>query len=395
MSETTGARTGARRADDLGHETGPRAGAASVQAWPRPREVGEAFHAAYETPGVMKPYAYKLVTPEEEALILYLHDGPKTAADVAARFGMTAGEAEALLAFAYRRANAHKSRDAEGAYTAATLYDRLGVFTQYEQASWREIPRQDREAIDEWYVGAFTDRMRAQMEREGDAFHRDSVLPIEQALAEIERIWQEKGVDYFLVPCNCRTTSNNCHHSLNTCLANYYGPNGAWDRGYGKKLTIEEVREVMRAADREGLMHTVSPSGHICNCETCCCYEFRAAERLQSKGRYPRVGHVAVFDEALCVGCGACEKRCRFGAFRVGEGAGGGGAGGGRKASFDPELCWGCGVCAVACPKQAITVAAREPASAPACALGAAAARMPEAAARREAGAAPGAASSR
>jgi Pyruvate/2-oxoacid:ferredoxin oxidoreductase delta subunit len=311
------------------------------------RNISESFHELYETPEVLKPYLYKLVTPEEEELLLFLRTEPKSAAQVAARFGVDEQEAAARLRAAYHRANIHKSRGNDNLYHAATLYDRLGYFTQYEQTEWRTIPSDERRAIDEWYVNAFTGRMKKQMDDEGEGFYRDAVLPIREALEAIDAIGEEKGVPFYMVPCNCRTTTNACDFSRNTCVANYYGVNGQWDRGYGKRLSKEELHALMESCDREGLMHVIAPSGHICNCDTCCCYEFRAAEKLKSKGLYPRVPYVAEFVEERCVQCGLCTKRCHFKAFRrnVEE-----------KITFDPERCYGCGICATTCPKEAIRI---------------------------------------
>ncbi|MDR3365197.1 MAG: 4Fe-4S binding protein [Clostridiales Family XIII bacterium] len=309
------------------------------------RNIEEAFHKIYETPELVKPWAYKIVTEEEEALIRFLAGRPKSAAEVAGHFGISPEEAARRLASAYHRANIHKSRENNELYMPATLYDRLGYFTQYEQEAWRTIPEGERAKIDVWYVEAFAELMKQRIEEQGDRFHRDAVMPIETAIKEIADIYEEKQSPYYVVPCNCRTTANLCDFSRDTCVANNRGANTQWDRGYGREVTLGELNELMRAADKEGLMHTVDRSGHICNCDTCCCYEFRGAGILGSKGLWPRVPYVAAFDAEKCVNCGLCAKRCHFGAFS--RGAGG-------RIGFDPSLCWGCGICETACPASAI-----------------------------------------
>lgn len=47
-----------------------------------------------------------------------------------------------------------------------------------------------------------------------------------------------------------------------------------------------------------------------------------------------------------CIGCGKCQRTCRFGAITVS----------GNLATIDPALCTGCGECAAGCPTKAITV---------------------------------------
>lgn len=57
-------------------------------------------------------------------------------------------------------------------------------------------------------------------------------------------------------------------------------------------------------------------------------------------------GDKACVDENKCIGCGACEKHCRFRAIRVEGGVG-------KVSEF---ACEGCGVCAYVCPQDAITL---------------------------------------
>ncbi len=57
-------------------------------------------------------------------------------------------------------------------------------------------------------------------------------------------------------------------------------------------------------------------------------------------------GDKAVVDVGLCIGCGKCEKNCRFDAIHLLEG----------KAVVNEFSCEGCGVCAYVCPKHAISL---------------------------------------
>ena len=53
-------------------------------------------------------------------------------------------------------------------------------------------------------------------------------------------------------------------------------------------------------------------------------------------------------DEALCIGCGICEKACEYGAIELKE------SDGIVAAEVNEVLCKGCGACAVVCPSRAI-----------------------------------------
>lgn len=57
-------------------------------------------------------------------------------------------------------------------------------------------------------------------------------------------------------------------------------------------------------------------------------------------------GDKAIVDSGKCVGCGECEKHCRFGAITVKNG----------KAAVNEYSCEGCGVCAFVCFTRAIAL---------------------------------------
>jgi NAD-dependent dihydropyrimidine dehydrogenase PreA subunit len=117
-------------------------------------------------------------------------------------------------------------------------------------------------------------------------------------------------------------------------------------------------------------MHTGDPQwrsrglGAICNCCACDCYPFRAAQVLGSKGTWPQSRYLAHYDPEACNLCGACVKRCHFGAFyhegerEVAPASRPARSGARVKAavSYNPALCWGCGLCANTCPSGAITM---------------------------------------
>jgi NAD-dependent dihydropyrimidine dehydrogenase PreA subunit len=126
----------------------------------------------------------------------------------------------------------------------------------------------------------------------------------------------------------------------------------------------------VRQADKAGLMHTGDASTlfgiergqrpdelhAICNCCACDCYPFLAAQELDSKGVWPRNRYVAIHDAERCNLCGACVKRCHFGAFYR-DGTMVTIDGKTKKGVVcDPDLCWGCGLCANTCPSEAIAM---------------------------------------
>lgn len=297
----------------------------------RPHMESEFLHI-FEVPDAVRPYVDSMVTEDEAEIVCALHGDPEARIDPEA------------LRRAYGRAVLNKTT--EGKYIPATLYDRLGYFTQYERETWQRIPREKRQEIDQWYIGEYTRRKKEAIQQ-GKTAGFDDVLPLSEAIGALKSM-QESGGQFYIVPCNCRTTAGNCRHSVNTCISNDYGPNSQWDRGYGEKIGFSELEQLLRALDKEGLMHTVSREGYACNCETCCCYVFRASLALGSKGVFPRTPFVAQHDQEKCTACGACVRRCHFGAFTA--------AGRGKIPELEAEKCFGCGICATACPAGAISM---------------------------------------
>jgi NAD-dependent dihydropyrimidine dehydrogenase PreA subunit len=136
----------------------------------------------------------------------------------------------------------------------------------------------------------------------------------------------------------------------------------ALDRGAGRRVSREEAKEIVRWADKKGLMHTADSEWRrrglhaICNCCACDCYPFRAAQELGTKGVWPKSRYMAVHNRINCNLCGACVKRCHFDAFfhdgtrleMEGKSK--------LNVFFDPQKCWGCGLCVSTCPSGAIVM---------------------------------------
>jgi ferredoxin len=188
-----------------------------------------------------------------------------------------------------------------------------------------------------------------------NALPNDTIL----LLHEVEEMI-DAAAHVVVQPCDCRRLGQNCQRPVETCIWLDGGALAALERGYGRRLTRDEAKALVRRADRQGLMHTGDSEWRsrglhaICNCCACDCYPFRAARELGSKGSWPRSRYVAVHDRDRCTLCGACVRRCHFAAFyhdaplvAVGDSLK-------KNVVFDPERCWGCGLCANTCPAGAV-----------------------------------------
>jgi NAD-dependent dihydropyrimidine dehydrogenase PreA subunit len=190
------------------------------------------------------------------------------------------------------------------------------------------------------------------------ALPNDSVM----LLSEVEEMI-DAATDIIVQPCDCRRLGQYCDRPVKTCIWLDELARTALDRGLGERISREEAIRLLRNADRNGLMHTADHNWRtnglhaICNCCSCDCYPFRAAQQLDSKGIWPQIHYVAIYQPDRCSLCGLCVQRCHFEAFYH-DGAKVAGVGGKEKptVSFDPNRCWGCGLCVNSCPTEAITL---------------------------------------
>ena len=245
----------------------------------------------------------------------------------------------------YKRAIIKKlEKDHAIYYKTDCFYTRLSYFAQYESDIWQRIAKDERQRLDEWcfktYVEDIKETVEKKIKGEDIALHNSKVLTLEEAQEMIDNM----GKAIYLQPCNCRAIARNCDKSQNTCIQFGCEINTPADRGWGEKLTKEMAKGVLKEASKSGLIHSGEDEA-LCNCDGCCCYPFRAAEILGSKGKWPKTEYLIDWDEEKCVHCGICVKVCNFSAFYKAEG---------KKVKFNKEKCWGCTLCAENCPKGAI-----------------------------------------
>lgn len=122
-----------------------------------------------------------------------------------------------------------------------------------------------------------------------------------------------------------------------------------------QRLTRDEAMALLRRAESEGMMHSVwtfkTPFiAGLCNCNLASgCMAMRTTLEFGYKTMW-KGEYLAVVDETGCVGCGACEERCPFGALTIDAR---------HCAVIDAEACYGCGICRPACPSEALSLVDR------------------------------------
>jgi len=268
-----------------------------------------------------KPYLRLMVDEREMRVVIALKDRQVPVGQAADLLEMADKEAAELLRDCYSRYIVDRTLE-NGAptYSSGSFHAFMDYFAKYE--NWDDVPVEGRRATDQRFLNEFIDKHRSNVGRKMRGLETENLLPNDTVLLlpEVEEML-EAAQHIVVQPCDCRRLGQHCERPVETCIWLDEGALESLERGHGRRLTTDEALDLVRWADKKGLMHTADSEWRerglqaICNCCACDCYPFRAAQELGSKGAWPRSRYVAVYDEAQCNLCGACVQRCHFGAF--------------------------------------------------------------------------------
>jgi len=162
--------------------------------------------------------------------------------------------------------------------------------------------------------------------------------------------------------CLCPEEEGNCDNPVDVCIAlDEAAKERISDRSW-QPIALDEGLGILEKTYQLGLVHLAYRRGDgeidmVCSCCSCCCWPLNGLKRFDYHDAITESAFVARFDQARCIGCGTCVKRCAFDAFRLLEGE--------DRAAFTSDRCFGCGLCIGTCPSRAIHLVPRaaEPAS--------------------------------
>ena len=163
------------------------------------------------------------------------------------------------------------------------------------------------------------------------------VVPIESAIKDIPDVHDYDKLSYYLSkydifsvsPCSCRasrrTLNDGCGHlEQDMCIQMGKGAEHYIRTGRGRQVSREEVLEILKRAEDNGLMHDMpnieeaGESSAICNCCACSCFGLRVG-LLYGARDVIRSNFVAKVDEEKCVACGQCVENCPGNALKLGQ----------------------------------------------------------------------------
>ncbi len=317
----------------------------------------KSFIEICRAPAFIEPYLHFFVTEQEMEFVVACGGKWLSVGEFAALLPQPPAELAFCLEQAYLRHILDKEHTDTVRYSAGNFYYRLKHFCLF--GNYHILPATIRQQLDAWDFAEYlrqNNYFKQVLGQDPDygQCHNEWILLVEEAEAMIDA-----AAIVRLLPCDCKMLADQCDYSREICLV--LDPERVTDRSGGRELTKEQAKELIRKLDKEGLMHTGGPPDWqqqgpavICNCCACCCYPFRAARLLGTKGKWPKSRYVATFDRDKCLNCGLCSKRCHFDAFYVVAAD----AVTPRYIEFNAGLCWGCGICVASCPAQAIGLTA-------------------------------------
>lgn len=235
-------------------------------------------------------------------------------------------------------------------YKAAHIAMRLECFIVVEKAYWISLPEDVRREINDRYIMNPDIWIPGRLGQPGKT---EAVYPIEECL----KILEHADTSYFyLAQCNCNNYLMNCEKDkYRVCIhfpASAPDINSPDGRGLSERVTREEAIEALKYTERQGLVHKAGAEReNFCNCCSCCCIHHHNTGKYRDKLKngFIETPYIIDLDMKKCKNCGACTKRCPFGALYFSGG----------KVVFHPEECWGCGVCRMVCPEKALQIKKR------------------------------------
>jgi electron transport complex protein RnfB len=295
----------------------------------------------------------KIFAPEEADLASYLLIKLETAAEVAARLQLDYNATRSLLKSMATRGLIRAGK-ADGGLGYGLLPFVVGI---YENQTGDLLDAELASLFEDYYQHAFAKMFAVQpvvhrVIPVGESIKMDmQVAPFESVAGIIEnaRSWA-------VLDCICRKQTaligKGCNHSVHNCMRMSSSPDAFHTTDVVDALTKEEAYAILRRADQEGLVHTVSNNQqgnwYICNCCTCSCGILRGMAELGIANVVASSAFVNSVEESLCNACGLCVENCQFDALTVED-----------IAVVDKTRCVGCGVCVNACPDQALILVRR------------------------------------
>ena len=211
---------------------------------------------------------------------------------------------------------------------------------------------------------AYTSSARFGLEFLGTALPQMRTIPVERSIQprhnvatfdEATALLARASGPFVILECICRKKkrmegeSCRCTDRRETCLGIGSIAQTVLLSGNGRAVSRDEALAIIRANQKDGLVlqpSNTEEAAFICSCCGCCCGMLGLHRSLPTPVAFWTSNYLARVDQAICNGCGICQRRCQVGAVVV--------AAPQMPASVDEKRCLGCGQCVESCPQQAL-----------------------------------------
>ncbi|KPK86683.1 MAG: hypothetical protein AMS27_04400, partial [Bacteroides sp. SM23_62_1] len=158
---------------------------------------------------------------------------------------------------------------------------------------------------------------------------------------------------FAVLNCICRQEQHilgkGCGKPLESCLSFGRAAEHSIHIGKSREITREETFEILRRAEKNGLVLQTAnarDSVFICTCCGCCCGVLRSIKRDPKPAGRVSSPFTVKFVQDTCAGCGTCIERCQMDAFYLHN----------NKVILNPDRCIGCGLCVTTCTTGSLSL---------------------------------------
>jgi ferredoxin len=193
-------------------------------------------------------------------------------------------------------------------------------------------------------------------------------IPIEKSLDpemnvnpydDIKTIINKAKEPYAVIPCICKQAKDllgspcKITNRRDVCLAFDFAAKLYLEQGWARKISKEEVIDILEKNQEEGLVlqpdNSQKPT-FLCSCCSCCCESLSRYLKMPRPADLSVTNYFAEVDDELCIGCGACVEICPMEAIKLKN----------EVSTIKLKRCIGCGNCIAKCPEDAIHLKKRE-----------------------------------
>ena len=162
-----------------------------------------------------------------------------------------------------------------------------------------------------------------------------------------------------VAPCICRKEhtimGEGCDKPSEACLIFGGGAYIYESRGIGRTISQEEALDIVKEAEKQGLVAQPSNAKkplNICLCCECCCQILKNIKDFEAPAKIVSSNFQANVDSDECTGCFSCRQICPMEAIDTDEGE--------IVAMVNLDRCIGCGLCVTVCEFDAMSLKDKE-----------------------------------